>query len=66
MNKKYKYLEPEAKKAIDLCAENKSILLSHIGGFMTDKEARILKDMLWYAYHSSVEVRFIPKESDEK
>lgn len=59
--KKYKYLEPKAKKVINSAKKSKAIVLMMIDGFQTDVEALYLRDMLWYARDCGVVVEIIPK-----
>ena len=58
-NMKYKYLENTAKKTILYAKNNKIPVLMTIDGFKTDKEALHLRDMLWFAKESEVEIMFI-------
>jgi hypothetical protein len=59
--KEYKYLEPQAKKAIDMGRKKKAGILMMVDGYISDEEALILRDMLWYARDNGVEIRMIPK-----
>lgn len=59
---KYKHLEPKAKKAIDHAKKQDSTgILMMVDGFITDEEALILRDMLWYARNNGVVVKMVPK-----
>lgn len=53
------HLERVAKEAIDMAAKQGAILLVMIDGFQTDKEALILRDLLWYARLEEVIVQFM-------
>ena len=55
-------LEPVAKKAIDDCIKKDARLLMMVDGFISDAEALLLRDMLWYARLKGVMVIFAPKE----
>lgn len=57
----YKHLEKGAKKAIDCAKKNKCIVLMMVDGFISDNEALILRDLLWYARNNNVEVTFVVK-----
>lgn len=56
-------LEPEAKKAIDFAKKTPECgLVMMVDGFITDREALLLRDLLWYARFNGVEVHFVPKK----
>jgi len=59
---KYKELELKAKEAIDTAKKEKAIILMMVDGFQTDKEAFMLRDLMWYARDNGVEIRVIPKK----
>lgn len=60
--KKYLFLEKTAKKAIDESKKQGATILMMVDGFITDKEALHLRDMLWYARNKGVEIIFVPNE----
>ena len=57
----YKYLEDTAKQSIDEAKRVKGPIFMMVDGFITDKEALHLRDMLWYARDSGVEIVMVPK-----
>lgn len=66
---KYTRLEPIAKLAIDACKKaNKNRwydpthLMMMVDWFITDDEALILRDMLWYARDNGVEIHMVPNK----
>lgn len=61
---KYQHLEPTAKAVIDAAAKEsyRTGILMMVDGFISDKEAKHLRDMLWYARDNGVEVRFVPSK----
>lgn len=63
--REYPHLEPVAKQAVDATRDEADVLLTHIGGFITDEEALKLRDLLWYAYDNNVAVTFAPKPDSE-
>lgn len=60
--KKYPFLEPVAKKAIDEATGKDIEIFMMIDGYQTPVEAIHLMDMLWYARDNWVTVRFIPSK----
>lgn len=52
------YLEPEAKKCIDSAKKDNAVVVLMVDGYKTNKEALILRDLLWYARDNGVEVSF--------
>lgn len=60
--KKYPFLEPIAKKAIDEASWKDIEIFMTIDGYQTPVEAIHLMDMLWYARDNGVTVRFIPSK----
>ena len=60
---KYIYLEKDAKKCVDESKKGNKKILTTVDGWITDKEALILRDFLWYARDNNVEVIFVPIKS---
>lgn len=58
-------VEPIAKEAIDEAKKHKAIVATCIDGYVTDKEAILLKDLLWYARDNGVVVHFVPLENEK-
>ena len=58
--KKYPYLEPQAKKAIDEAKGKDIQIFMMIDGYQTPLESIYLMDMLWYARDNGVTVLFVP------
>lgn len=58
--KKYPFLEPQAKRAVDDAKGHDTIIMMMVDGYQTIEEAMILKDFLWYARDNWVTIQFIP------
>lgn len=58
-------LEPQAKSAVDYCVKYKAKMVMMVDGFITDKEALYLRDLLWYARNKGVEVTMVPHKEDK-
>ena len=53
--------EPGAKAAIDaVAAGSAELLLMTVDGFITDDEAKRLRNLLWYARQRNMSVQFVP------
>lgn len=53
--------ERGARAAIDAVANGSAdILLMMVDGFITDEEAKHLRNLLWYARQRNVAVQFVP------
>ncbi len=63
---KYKNLEPEAKEKIDEARDREGNILTMVDGFITNKEALILRDILWYARNNGVPITFVPHKEKDK
>jgi len=63
--KKYKYLEPQAKKCINEAKRINADVIMMVVGFITDTEALNLRDMLWYACDNEVMVLMIPASKEK-
>ncbi|MDD4410844.1 MAG: hypothetical protein PHE32_04025 [Candidatus Shapirobacteria bacterium] len=63
-NKKntYPYLDEKLKETVDFAIKNKANIVSCVDGYISGKEALILKDFLWYARDNGITVVFVPKE----
>lgn len=60
---KYTYLEHAAKNAVDECVRKKAFLIMTVDGFISDTEACMLRDLLWYARDNNVDVHVVSKDS---
>lgn len=65
MRKKYKYLEDKSKETIDYANKENTCILMTVDGYITDLEALILRDFLWYAKDKGVDVIMVPSTKDK-
>ena len=59
-------VEPRFKEACKAAKKEESIILTCVDGFITDAEALILRDALWYARNEGVSVQFVPADVKHK
>lgn len=60
------YLEPGMKMAIDNAKGQNADIVMMVDGFITDREALILRDALWYARSNGIVVHFIASDEQIK